>query len=89
MPEEQTEEAEPTLELPIQFLQLLYEGLLQTPLAAGANELRLLRIGKHHYHDPIEFNELRLRAKADGMARLGPRKDVQISIQFASVVGCN
>jgi hypothetical protein len=87
--EEQPEEAGPTMELPIEFLQLLDKRLPELMLAAGANELRLLRIRKHRYHEPVEFNELRLRAKMNGMARLGTREDVQISIQFFPVVACN
>jgi hypothetical protein len=87
--EEQPEEARPTLELPIEFLQLLDERLLEVVLVASANELRLPWIRKHRYHDPVEFNKLRLRAKMDGMAGLGPREDVQISIRLFAVVACN
>ena len=62
MPKEQPEEARPTFESPVEFLQLLADCFLEEMLAASANELRFLRIRENRYCERIKLDELGLGA---------------------------
>jgi hypothetical protein len=79
MPKEQTEEIWPTLESPVEFLQLVDEGLLQVVLVATADEFRLARIRKDGDRSARGFNELRFCAEMDGMAGLCSDEDMGVA----------
>src|SRR5262249_3855320 len=80
VPKEQPEEARPTFESQVEFLQLLDEGLLQVVLVATAHEFRLARIQKDGDCGASAFNKLRFRAEINPVA--GLRSDENVGIAF-------
>jgi hypothetical protein len=89
VPKEQPEKARPTFESPVEFLQLLDKGLLQVVLVATADEFRLAGIRKDGNCSAGGFNKLRLGAEVNPVAGLCSDEDVQISIEFFSVIARN
>src|SRR5713101_2947560 len=86
MPKEQPEEVRPMFESSVEFLQLLDESLLQVVLVATADEFGLPGIRKDGDCSAGTFNKLRFGAEIDAVADLRSDEDVQISIEFSSVV---
>src|SRR5437762_4813291 len=89
VPQEQPEEPRPTFESAVEFLQLLDESLLQVVLVATADEFRLAGIRKDGDCSAGGFNKLRFGAEIDAVADLRSDEDVQISIEFFSVIARN
>ena len=81
--------ARPMFESPVEFLQLLDKSLLQVVLVPTADEFRLAGIRKDGDCSAGAFNKLRFGAEVNLVAGLRSDENVQISIEFFSVIARN